>query len=114
MLGEITIVGPALSSLDADLAFRQEAVARSKDARKQAQMNAAAQEARGMLGGSLITPAWCCCCAECPWSFLKTGWVHDFQEYTWLSDYGSACDPCGWVLLHALQQTASAYSRRCN
>ncbi len=48
--GEITIVGPPLSSLDAELAFQQEAVARSKDARKQAQMNAAAQEARGMLG----------------------------------------------------------------
>jgi len=48
--GEITIVGPPLSSLDAELAFQQEAVARSKDARKQAQMNAAGQEARGMLG----------------------------------------------------------------
>ena len=51
MLGEITIVGPALSSLDAELAFKQEVGARSKDARKQAQANAAAQEARGMLGG---------------------------------------------------------------
>lgn len=66
MLGEITIVGPALSSLDADLAFKQEAVARSKDVRKQAQMNAAAQEARGMLGGSPITPACCCCCCAEP------------------------------------------------
>ncbi len=43
-------MGPPLSSLDAELAFQQEAVPRSKDARKQAQMNAAAQEARGMLG----------------------------------------------------------------
>ena len=47
--GEITIVGPPLSSLDAELAFRQEFTG-SKEARKQAQMNAAAQEARGMLG----------------------------------------------------------------
>ena len=62
--GEITIVGPALSSLDADLAFKQEAVAGSKDPRKQAQMNAAAQEARGMLGQSTPTPALCCCHAE--------------------------------------------------
>lgn len=51
VVGEITIVGPALSSLDADLAFKQEGVAGSKDARRQAQMSAAAQEARGMLGG---------------------------------------------------------------
>ena len=43
-------MGPPLSSLDAELAFQQEAVPRSKDARKQAQMTAAAQEARGMLG----------------------------------------------------------------
>ena len=48
--GEITIVGPPLSSLDAELAFKQDTGSRSKDARKQAQMNAAAQEARGMLG----------------------------------------------------------------
>ncbi|DBA85094.1 TPA: hypothetical protein ACH3X2_005818 [Trebouxia sp. C0005] len=53
LAGEITIVGPPLSSLDAELAFHPEAVARSKDARKQAQMAAAAQEARGMLGMSL-------------------------------------------------------------
>jgi hypothetical protein len=51
--GEITIVGPPLSSLDAELAFQQEAGPRSKDARKQAQMTAAAQEARGMLGKPL-------------------------------------------------------------
>lgn len=50
-------MGPALSSLDADLAFKQEGVARSKDARKQAQVNAAAQEARGMLGASLLLDA---------------------------------------------------------
>ena len=50
-VGEITIVGPALSSLDADLGFKQEGVPGSKDARRQAQMSAAAQEARGMLGG---------------------------------------------------------------
>ena len=43
-------MGPPLSSLDAELAFRQEAFTGSKEARKQAQMNAAAQEARGMLG----------------------------------------------------------------
>ncbi len=43
-------MGPPLSSLDAELAFQQEAGPRSKDARKQAQMTAAAQEARGMLG----------------------------------------------------------------
>lgn len=61
MIGEITIVGPALSSLDADLAFKQEAVTRSKDARKQAQMNAAAQEARGMLGGCPCHLGLCCC-----------------------------------------------------
>ena len=48
--GEITIVGPPLSSLDAELAFKQDAGNRAKDARKQAQMSAAAQEARGMLG----------------------------------------------------------------
>lgn len=56
-------MGPALSSLDADLAFKPEAVARTKDARRQAQMNAAAQEARGMLGGSpepSITVKICC------------------------------------------------------
>ncbi|DBA94847.1 hypothetical protein WJX77_009545 [Trebouxia sp. C0004] len=53
LAGEITIVGPPLSSLDAELAFQQEAVARSKDARKQAHMSGAAQEARGMLGMSL-------------------------------------------------------------
>ncbi|KAL0049997.1 hypothetical protein WJX82_002413 [Trebouxia sp. C0006] len=53
LAGEITIVGPPLSSLDAELAFQQEAGPRSKDARKQAQMTAAAQEARGMLGMSL-------------------------------------------------------------
>ena len=52
--GEITVVGPPLSSLDAELAFQQDAVTRSKDARKQAQMSAAAQEARGMLGTLLM------------------------------------------------------------
>ena len=66
MLGEITIVGPALSSLDADLAFKQEAVTRSKDARKQAQMNAAAQEARGMLGACPFCIALCCCLHALP------------------------------------------------
>ena len=58
--GEITIVGPPLSSLDAELAFQQAAGPRSKDARKQAQMTAAAQEARGMLGKPSNTVQACC------------------------------------------------------
>lgn len=47
--GQIAVVGPPLSCLDADLAFQSTGAA-SKDARQAAQMNAAAQEARNLLG----------------------------------------------------------------
>lgn len=50
MSGEIAVVGPPLSCLDADLAFQASGPAASRDARQAAQMNAAAQEARGLLG----------------------------------------------------------------
>lgn len=44
------MVGPPLSCLDADLAFQGGPTAHAKDARQAAQMNAAAQEARSLLG----------------------------------------------------------------
>ena len=49
--GNIGIVGPALTALDADVAFQGGIAARAKDAVKAAQQTAAAQEARTMLGG---------------------------------------------------------------
>ena len=53
--GEISIVGPALSSLDADLAFQEpQNVSATKDARRNAAHFAAAQEARNMLGEVLL------------------------------------------------------------
>lgn len=49
-VGEISIVGPALSALDANLAFQDNQSATNvKDARKNASHFAAAQEARNML-----------------------------------------------------------------
>ena len=49
--GDIAVVGPALSALDADLAFQDRQTAtKAKDARKNAAHFAAAQEARNMLG----------------------------------------------------------------
>lgn len=49
------MVGPALSSLDADLAFQDpQDATKAKDARKNAAHFAAAQEARNMLGASEI------------------------------------------------------------
>ena len=51
--GEIVVVGPPLSCLDADLAFQASSSAPGKDARQAAQMNAAAQEARSLLGAQL-------------------------------------------------------------
>ena len=48
--GEIAVVGPPLSCLDADLSFQGSTTAGAKDARQAAQMNAAAQEARSLLG----------------------------------------------------------------
>ena len=58
--GDIAVVGPALSALDADLAFQDPRTAtKAKDARKNAAHFAAAQEARNMLG-TLVR----CCCSE--------------------------------------------------
>ena len=52
--GEYALVGPALSALDADIAFTQaQPTMKAKDPRAAAQMHAAAQEARSMLGGRL-------------------------------------------------------------
>lgn len=50
--GEYALVGPALSALDADIAFTQaQPTMKARDPRAAAQMHAAAQEARSMLGG---------------------------------------------------------------
>jgi hypothetical protein len=53
--GELAVVGPPLSSVDADLAFAQPERwgAKSKDAKSNARSFAAAQEARSMLGARL-------------------------------------------------------------
>lgn len=48
--GEIGLVGPALSALDAHIGFAAGSAARAKDAKTAARHAAAAQEARSMLG----------------------------------------------------------------
>lgn len=74
LAGELGVVGPALSSLDAPLAYQSpppSAAWSAKDAKRAATQAAAAQEARSMLGqppstlGCFVFAAPTCCAQEC-------------------------------------------------